>query len=190
MLARRQAVLAAGSRDGSAGNGLAGADVLSRKPLNDDGAAASQADEPPPRPKNFLRYCLLVMLSERPAYGYQLLEQLAPFALHRDRGRMYRMLGALEQEGLVTSLWATSKIGPDRHMYELTRAGEQALDSGAQELKATHEMLERFLDLYRIRESKALWLRTHPAARSGPGLDGLGEHDRRADDRADADADP
>ena len=35
-------------------------------------------------PKNFLRACLLLLLREQPAHGYELLERLRPFGFARD----------------------------------------------------------------------------------------------------------
>src|SRR4028118_363495 len=46
-------------------------------------------------PKNFLRPCLLLLLREHPAHGYDLLERLRPLGFNRDDpGRLYRALRA------------------------------------------------------------------------------------------------
>jgi DNA-binding PadR family transcriptional regulator len=116
----------------------------------------------PPLPRNFLRHCLMMLLSDDAAYGYELHSRLRPFALERDRGRVYRTLRDLEAEGLVSSAWRGSDIGPDRHMYELTPQGAEALHNAAQGLQASLLLIERFLDLYRVRESGIHWLRHHP----------------------------
>ena len=47
-------------------------------------------------------------------------------------------------------------------MYELTPTGAAALQKAAQELQASLQLIERFLDLYRIRESSIVWQRDHP----------------------------
>lgn len=100
-------------------------------------------------PKNFLRPCLLLLLRERPAHGYDLLEQLEPFGLSRsDPGRLYRALRALEDEGLVHSAWEPSDSGPDRRIYELTRPGMEALHVHAQDLLRTNGILGAFLSRY------------------------------------------
>jgi poly-beta-hydroxybutyrate-responsive repressor len=100
-------------------------------------------------PKNFLRPCLLLLLREQPAHGYDLLERLRPLGFNRDDpGRLYRALRALENDGLVQSVWEKSSSGPDRRMYELTREGMQTLRESATALRSTNELLEVFLSRY------------------------------------------
>ena len=97
-------------------------------------------------PKNFLRPCLLLLLHERPAHGYDLRERLRPLGFSRDDpGRLYRALRTLEAAGLVESTWQSSSGGPDRRTYELTPAGEERLRDAAAELKAMHSILDTFL---------------------------------------------
>ena len=103
----------------------------------------------PGLPKNFLRSCLLLLLRERVAHGYDLLERLRPLGFHGDDpGRLYRALRALEREGLVRSAWERSAAGPDRRMYELTRAGMEHLHESATSLAASRDSLEVFLSRY------------------------------------------
>ena len=100
-------------------------------------------------PKNFLRPCLLLLLREQPAHGYELHERLAPFGFGRDDpGRLYRTLRALEAEHLVHSAWERSESGPDRRTYTLTRRGMEALHGATQELVRTDAVLDRVLSRY------------------------------------------
>ena len=100
-------------------------------------------------PKNFLRPCLLLLLREHPAHGYDLLERLRPLGFGRDDpGRLYRALRALESDGLVRSVWEKSTSGPDRRMYELTRVGMETLHESAKDLKETGGILDVFLSRY------------------------------------------
>ena len=100
-------------------------------------------------PKNFLRPCLLLLLREQPAHGYDLLERLRPLGFNRDDpGRLYRALRSLETDGLVRSVWEKSTSGPDRRMYELTREGMECLHESASSLKATYDILGMFLSRY------------------------------------------
>jgi PadR family transcriptional regulator, regulatory protein PadR len=106
-------------------------------------------------PKNFLRPCLLLLLHESPAHGYELRERLRPLGFNRDDpGRLYRALRTLESAKLVRSAWQASSGGPDRRTYELTRAGEERLRQAAGELQAMHAILDTFLS--RCAESSAL----------------------------------
>src|SRR5687767_15380132 len=100
-------------------------------------------------PKNFLRPCLLLLLREHPAHGYDLLERLRPLGFNRDDpGRLYRALRTLETDELVRSVWEKSTSGPDRRMYELTRKGMEHLDESVTALKLTNELLGVFLSRY------------------------------------------
>ncbi len=100
-------------------------------------------------PRNFLRPCILLLLREQPAHGYDLLERLRPFGFLRDDpGGLYRTLRALEQEGLVSSAWEPSSVGPDRRIYQLTRAGMKELHRGARELVEARDRLDLFLARY------------------------------------------
>ena len=97
-------------------------------------------------PKNFLRPCLLLLLHESPAHGYELRERLRPLGFNRDDpGRLYRALRALEEADLVRSAWQSSAGGPDRRTYELTPAGEERLLEAVAELQAMHAVLDQFL---------------------------------------------
>lgn len=117
-------------------------------------------------PKNFLRPCLLLLLREQPAHGYELLERLASFGFSReDPGGLYRALRALEAEGLVNSAWERSESGPDRRTYTLTRPGMEALHAAAKELISTRANLEVFLS--RMSEFVALEPQRVPVAEQG-----------------------
>jgi PadR family transcriptional regulator PadR len=103
----------------------------------------------PALPRNFLRPCILLLLREQPAHGYDLLERLRPLGFVRDDpGRLYRALRALEGDRLVHSVWEGSDTGPDRRVYELTRAGMEELHDQAQALAGSSKTLERFLSRY------------------------------------------
>jgi PadR family transcriptional regulator, regulatory protein PadR len=103
----------------------------------------------PQLPRNFLRPCILLLLRESPAHGYDLLERAQAFGFTRaDPGGLYRALRALEDEGLVKSFWEPSDQGPDRRIYEITRAGAERLHESALGLRATADMLEAFVSRY------------------------------------------
>jgi len=100
-------------------------------------------------PKNFLRPCLLLLLREQPAHGYELIERLRPLGFDgSDPGGLYRALRALEDAGLVRSSWERSDHGPDRRIYEITRSGAEDLHARVQALSATTEILETLLSRY------------------------------------------
>ena len=103
----------------------------------------------PSLPRNFLRPCVLLLLREEPAHGYDLLERLRAFGfVESDPGGLYRTLRKLEEQGLVQSAWEQSESGPDRRRYQLTRFGMEELHEQAGALAATAETLESFLSRY------------------------------------------
>lgn len=99
--------------------------------------------------RSFLRPCLLMFLSEEPAYGYQLLVHLQEIGLEAaDPGTLYRTLHTLEHDGLVKSRWAQSELGPRRRVYDITPAGTEALRAEADVLMSHEHTLTAFLDRY------------------------------------------
>jgi PadR family transcriptional regulator PadR len=106
--------------------------------------------EPAPAlPKNFLRPCLLLLLREEPAHGYDLLERVQSLGFDgSDPGGLYRALRTLEKEKLVRSVWEPSENGPDRRTYEITRAGMQELHRGAKAIAAGQHRVASFLSRY------------------------------------------
>lgn len=100
-------------------------------------------------PKNFLRPCLLLLLREDPAHGYDLLERIQALGFDgSDPGNLYRALRSLEKDGLVRSVWEPSESGPDRRTYEITRRGMENLHQSAKAIAAGHEAVSAFLSRY------------------------------------------
>lgn len=97
-------------------------------------------------PKNFLRPCLLLLLRERPAHGYELCDRLQTLGFEaEDHGRLYRALRRLEADGCVRSSWSPSHNGPYRRVYEVTEVGTHALRREAGELEEANRILDAFL---------------------------------------------
>ncbi len=97
-------------------------------------------------PRNFLQCCVLLLLRERPAHGYELLERLKPFGVaDGDPGNLYRRLRSLERQGMVRSQWETSVSGPKRRTYHLTERGAERLRRWADSLAETRRLLDYYL---------------------------------------------
>ena len=104
------------------------------------------------RVERFVEPALLLLLSERPRHGYELLEELPTLAAaegRMDLGNLYRVLRALEAEGVVTSEWHADLPGPAKRTYTLTDAGRALLDRWADALRGTRDTLDAFLDRYK-----------------------------------------
>lgn len=104
------------------------------------------------RRTEFLQTCLLLLLRERPAHGFVLVERMRAFSERfSDRGTVYRLLRGLEREGLVRSTWrAATPIAPPRHVYRITTKGIVRLAARAEDLEAAHRELHSFLDRYAL----------------------------------------
>jgi len=97
------------------------------------------------RVERFSEPALLLLLRVRPAHGYDLLERLPELSGERrvEMGNLYRLLRALEVEGLVTSEWHEGK-----RTYAITDAGLQLLEHWAEALRRSQERMTRFLQRY------------------------------------------
>ena len=100
-------------------------------------------------PRSYLRACLLLLIGETPAHGYDLLSQIGNLGLHNvDPGGLYRALRLMEREGLVTSAWEESIAGPSRRTYRLTEDGRDWLHVWAGALRESHRFLALYLGRY------------------------------------------
>ena len=102
------------------------------------------------RVERFIEPSLLLLLRERPLHGYELLERIPELGVEGrvDIGNLYRLLRALEDEGLVRSEWSADLPGPAKRTYELTTAGKHLLDEWASALRRSRERIDTFLDRY------------------------------------------
>ena len=112
------------------------------------------------QPRNFARPCLLLLLAESPAHGYELLDRLRPFGFELvDPAGVYRTLRQMEQEGLVTSDWELSNRGPARRVYALTSDGRELLGAWSHTLEQNREILGNFLERHSQLDQKSAELR-------------------------------
>src|SRR3954452_15568171 len=95
------------------------------------------------RVERFSEPALLLLLRERPAHGYELLDALPSLTgeARVDMGNLYRILRALEEDGLVGSEWQADAPCPAKRTYELTDAGRRLLDEWAEALGRSRERI-------------------------------------------------
>lgn len=88
-------------------------------------SGASEPETPKVSPTgDMLTAHLLAMLNGWSAYGYELAQRLEEAGLGSyNKGSIYRNLRQMEDSGLVSSSWDTSKDGPARRIYDLTDTG-------------------------------------------------------------------
>jgi PadR family transcriptional regulator PadR len=100
-------------------------------------------------PRHFVLPAVLLLLSEEPSYGYEMVKGLRAFRFGDvDRPAVYRALAQLEKDGLVQSWSAESKAGQARRVYGLTEDGERALRTWMGVVKEERDALDRVLRRY------------------------------------------
>jgi PadR family transcriptional regulator, regulatory protein PadR len=98
--------------------------------------------------RGVLDICLLAVMSEGPAYGYEMTKRLRARGLSTvGEGSIHPLLGRLERDGLVETYRAASNGGPPRKYYSLSPAGEQALETGRREWQMARDAVDGVLDL-------------------------------------------
>src|SRR5580704_2732189 len=100
--------------------------------------------------RGVLDLCLLAVMEDGPAYGYEMTKRLRARGLSIvGEGSIYPLLGRLERDGLVDTHRAASNGGPPRKYYQLSRQGKRALTSGIDEWNATRDAVDAVLGLAR-----------------------------------------
>jgi poly-beta-hydroxybutyrate-responsive repressor len=101
----------------------------------------------------FIQPWLLLLLSDKSAHGYQLLDKLNQNEDTKgiDPGFLYRTLRQFEQDGLVKSSWDVEGRGPARRVYEITPDGVEYLHAWVDHIRSTRERLGRLLETYESR---------------------------------------
>lgn len=98
--------------------------------------------------RELLAAWLLLLVGQRPSYGYELCRQLAHHGFVVDASVMYRTLRRLEARGLVRSHWMKSTLGPRRRSYHLTAAGQDKLDELAASIAVERDIRQGFLGVH------------------------------------------
>jgi PadR family transcriptional regulator PadR len=96
--------------------------------------------------RGVLDLCLLAVMAEGPAYGYEMTKRLRARGLSIvGEGSIYPLLGRLEREGLVEMYRAASDGGPPRKYYRPSLDGRRALAAGVTEWRAARDALDAVL---------------------------------------------
>jgi DNA-binding PadR family transcriptional regulator len=108
------------------------------------------------RVERFIEPSLLLVLRDGSTHGYELADNLAEMLPSEriDMGNLYRMLRALEAEGIVDSKWEDDLPGRNRRTYRLTGQGEMLLDAWADALGEANKTITAFVERYRDRSEK------------------------------------
>ena len=96
--------------------------------------------------RGVLDLCLLTVIEDEPAYGYEMTKRLRARGLSMvGEGSIYPLLGRLERDGLVDTYRSASDGGPPRKYYRASRAGRRVLKRGVAEWQATRDAIDAAL---------------------------------------------
>ena len=96
--------------------------------------------------RGVLDLCLLAVMEEGPAYGYEMTKRLRARGLTVvGEGSIYPLLGRLERKGLVETHHAASNGGPPRKYYRASPEGRLALAEGVSQWRATRDAVDAVL---------------------------------------------
>jgi PadR family transcriptional regulator PadR len=97
--------------------------------------------------RGVLDLCLLAVMDEGAAYGYEMTKRLRAHGLANvAEGSIYPLLGRLEREGLVETYRAASDSGgPPRKYYRPSREGRRSLEAGRSEWQAVRDAVDGVL---------------------------------------------
>jgi DNA-binding PadR family transcriptional regulator len=134
----------------------------------------------------FTTPAVLLLLTQAPAHGYELLARLGEVFPRSGRlpdpGAFYRLLRGLERDGAVTSSWETAEAGPARRVYAINDEGREQLEGWAVSIERDLEAMRAFLRAYRRPRSNA-----RPRAKSVTAIERTRLAERRPATSGDAD---
>jgi PadR family transcriptional regulator len=96
--------------------------------------------------RGVLDLCLLAVIEDTPAYGYEMTRRLQERGLSTvGEGSIYPLLGRLERDGLVATHRAASDGGPPRKYYRASPSGLRVLAEGAHAWRAVRSEVDAIL---------------------------------------------
>jgi PadR family transcriptional regulator PadR len=94
---------------------------------------------------------ILLLLKEEPTHGYSLLKKLSRIGVvspDMDPSPVYKTLRWFEEIGLAVSEREKGERGPDRKVYSITDAGDEALSFFASRIEKAGEIIAWFQRKY------------------------------------------
>lgn len=85
--------------------------------------------------KGSLEYCILLLIKEKPYYGYEIMNELSAWPIITTKeSTIYPLLKRLEKDGSVETSWQPSAEGlPPRKYYSINEAGMKHLEEMTRE---------------------------------------------------------
>ena len=98
--------------------------------------------------RGVLEYCVLALLQSGERYGFDLVRMLSQVdGMVTSEGTIYPLLSRLRREKLVTTFWRESEAGPPRRYYQITDAGQEALNNFISEWARFRESVDKLLKM-------------------------------------------
>jgi PadR family transcriptional regulator PadR len=98
--------------------------------------------------RGVLEFCVLALLREGERYSFDLVRALGDAeGLVTSEGTLYPLLGRLRREGMVQSTWRESATGPPRRYYRITKDGDAALRTFAEQWARFRESVDTLIGL-------------------------------------------
>lgn len=80
--------------------------------------------------KGTLEYCILKVISYKETYGYEISQQLQTYGFSNiSEGTIYPLLLRLEKNGMITTQYRESPLGPKRKYFSISPTGKKDLDT-------------------------------------------------------------
>ena len=94
-----------------------------------------------------IEYCVLAVLADGAEYAFELVRRLSAVdGLVTSEGTIYPLLSRLRRDGLVTTSWQESDVGPPRRYYALSEDGQGALKAFTVEWARFRDAVDTLLD--------------------------------------------
>ncbi len=100
---------------------------------------------------------VLVLLAKEDLYGAAILNKMKldmPFFFDTDLSLIYRLLQDLESIGAIAHYWDTTKPGPARKWYKLTKIGFDELTNYKKDIEKRMENFIFFMNVYENTKNK------------------------------------
>jgi DNA-binding PadR family transcriptional regulator len=107
--------------------------------------------------KGWIQFLVLRLLYEKPAHGYQLLEDIErkSCGCHKlEPGSIYTILHRMEEKKLLESRWEEAGSGPHKRIYKVTEKGAMILRGGLQIITRRKALMDDLVAFYRTHFEK------------------------------------
>ena len=102
---------------------------------------------------------VMAILADEPLHGYMIVQRLMELKMFHDHAPdaagVYRVLRAMEGEGLVTATWNLGETGPAKRSFKLTPRGRACLERWVGTLEEYTKSIEDLLAVIRKRTGGA-----------------------------------